>query len=48
MGMLTAHYHMISRERVTMIKGIDIAAYLVKDPQAAIAFYRDVLGIQPT
>ena len=31
-----------------MIKGMDIAAYLVKDPQAAIAFYRDVLGIQPT
>jgi predicted enzyme related to lactoylglutathione lyase len=31
-----------------MIKGIDIAAYLVKDPQAAIAFYRDVLGIKPT
>jgi predicted enzyme related to lactoylglutathione lyase len=32
----------------TMIKGMDIAAYLVRDPQAAIAFYRDVLGIQPT
>ena len=31
-----------------MIKGIDIAAYLVKDPQAQIAFYRDVLGMQPT
>ncbi len=31
-----------------MIKGMDIAAYLVRDPQAAIAFYRDVLGIQPT
>ncbi len=31
-----------------MIKGIDIAAYLVKDPQAAIAFYRDVLGMKPT
>src|SRR5579863_8960390 len=31
-----------------MIKAIDIAAYLVKDPKAAIAFYRDVLGLQPT
>ncbi|HLY01768.1 MAG TPA: VOC family protein [Candidatus Cybelea sp.] len=31
-----------------MIKGIDLSAYLVKDPQAAIAFYRDVLGMQPT
>jgi predicted enzyme related to lactoylglutathione lyase len=31
-----------------MIKGIDIAAYLVKDPQAQIAFYRDVLGMKPT
>ncbi|MFY9665087.1 MAG: VOC family protein [Candidatus Cybelea sp.] len=31
-----------------MIKGIDIAAYLVKDPKAAIAFYRDVLGMKPT
>jgi predicted enzyme related to lactoylglutathione lyase len=32
----------------SMIKGIDITAYLVKDPQAAIAFYRDVLGMKPT
>ncbi len=32
----------------TAIKGMDIAAYLVKDPQAAIAFYRDVLGMTPT
>jgi catechol 2,3-dioxygenase-like lactoylglutathione lyase family enzyme len=31
-----------------MIKGIDIAAYLVRDPQAQIAFYRDVLGMEPT
>jgi predicted enzyme related to lactoylglutathione lyase len=30
------------------ITGIDIAGYLVKDPQAAIKFYRDVLGITPT
>ena len=31
-----------------MIKGIDIAAYLVRDPKAQIAFYRDVLGMKPT
>ena len=31
-----------------MIKGIDISAYLVRDPQAQIAFYRDVLGMKPT
>lgn len=34
--------------RAATIKGIDIAAYLVKDPQAAIAFYRDVMGMTPT
>ena len=32
----------------TAVKGIDIAAYLVRDPQRAIAFYRDVLGMTPT
>lgn len=30
------------------ITGIDISGYLVKDPQAAIAFYRDKLGMVPT
>jgi predicted enzyme related to lactoylglutathione lyase len=30
------------------ITGIDIGGYLVKDPQTAIAFYRDKLGIEPT
>jgi predicted enzyme related to lactoylglutathione lyase len=30
------------------VKGIDIAAYLVRDPQRQIAFYRDVLGMTPT
>ena len=33
---------------LTSINGIDLAGYLVNDPQAAIAFYRDVLGLQPT
>lgn len=34
--------------RATVIKGIDLTAYLVKDPQRAIAFYRDVMGMTPT
>ena len=31
-----------------LISGIDIAAYITSDPQRSIAFYRDVLGIEPT
>lgn len=34
--------------RQGVIKGIDLTAYLVKDPQKAIAFYRDVMGMTPT
>jgi predicted enzyme related to lactoylglutathione lyase len=34
--------------RTALIKGIDLTAYLVKDPQRAIAFYRDVMGMTPT
>jgi predicted enzyme related to lactoylglutathione lyase len=30
------------------ITGVDLTAYLVKDPDSAIAFYRDVLGMTPT
>ena len=30
------------------IVGVDIAGYLVRDPKAAVAFYRDTLGIEPT
>jgi predicted enzyme related to lactoylglutathione lyase len=30
------------------IAGIDLTAYLVQDPQRAIAFYRDVMGMTPT
>ena len=30
------------------IKGIDLCGYLVNDPAAAIAFYRDRLGLEPT
>jgi predicted enzyme related to lactoylglutathione lyase len=36
-----------AREGAT-ITGMDVAAYLVSDPQRAIAFYRDVLGLTPT
>lgn len=32
----------------TTIKGIDLFAFLVSDPQRAIAFYRDVFGMEPT
>ena len=32
----------------TAIRGIDLSAYLVRDPEKAIAFYRDVLGMTPT
>jgi len=28
--------------------GIDISAYMVKDTERALAFYRDVLGLEPT
>ncbi len=30
------------------VVGIDMAAYFVNDPAAAIGFYRDVLGLTPT
>lgn len=33
---------------LTSINGIDLAGYLVEDPQAAIAFYRDTLGLTPS
>jgi predicted enzyme related to lactoylglutathione lyase len=35
-------------DTTTAIKGIDIAAYLVREPQRQIEFYRDVLGMTPT
>lgn len=31
-----------------IIKGVDLVAYLVKDPDAQTAFYRDILGMVPT
>ncbi|MDQ2679527.1 MAG: VOC family protein [Candidatus Eremiobacteraeota bacterium] len=30
------------------IKGMDLSGYMVKDAARAIAFYRDVLGLEPT
>ena len=30
------------------ITGLDLSAYMVKDAARAIAFYRDVLGLEPT
>ena len=32
----------------TLIKGVDLFANMCSDPQRAIAFYRDVLGMIPT
>lgn len=29
------------------VRGLDFTGYMVKDPQRAIAFYRDVLGLEP-
>ncbi|MGB6987391.1 MAG: VOC family protein [Candidatus Aquilonibacter sp.] len=33
---------------LTSINGIDLAGYLVADPQAAIDYYRDALGLTPS
>ncbi len=35
----------MSTATAVRVKGIDVHAYLVKDPQRAIAFYRDALGL---
>ena len=32
----------------TQITGMDLGAYLTSDPARSIAFYRDVLGMEPT
>ena len=32
----------------TVIKGLDLSAYMVKDAARAIGFYRDVFGLEPT
>ncbi|HZY99225.1 MAG TPA: VOC family protein [Candidatus Baltobacteraceae bacterium] len=35
-------------KKTATVTGIDIAGWLVEDPAQSIAFYRDVLGMQPT
>ena len=35
-------------QRTFNIRGIDLSGYMVKDAARAIAFYRDVLGLEPT
>ena len=34
--------------KATLITGLDVASYITGDPKRSIAFYRDVLGIEPT
>ncbi len=38
---------MVGEHPIT-ISGIDLSGYMVKDAVRAIAFYRDVLGLEPT
>ncbi len=38
---------MIGQQRAFTITGMDLSGYMVKDTSRAIAFYRDVLGIEP-
>jgi len=35
----------VTESRVT---GIEMTGYMVKDTERALAFYRDVLGLEPT
>jgi len=39
---------MTSSAHSSIITGIDVSSYITGDPQRSIAFYRDVLGIEPT
>jgi predicted enzyme related to lactoylglutathione lyase len=34
--------------RTSLITGVDLLAYFTSDPQRSIAYYREVLGIEPT
>ncbi|MDQ2865299.1 MAG: VOC family protein [Candidatus Eremiobacteraeota bacterium] len=38
---------MIGQQRAFTVTGMDLSGYMVKDAPRAIAFYRDVLGIEP-
>lgn len=35
-------------QATTPVKGVDLFGCMVRDPQRSIAFYREVLGIEPT
>ena len=37
-----------TRTKASTIIGLDISVYHTMDPKRSIAFYRDVLGLQPT
>ena len=39
---------MSTTERAFQVTGIDMNGYMVKDTGRALAFYRDVLGLEPT
>lgn len=36
-----------TQERTFRVTGMDVSGYMVKEARRAIAFYRDVLGIEP-
>ncbi len=38
---------MTGQQRAFTITGMDLSGYMVKDAPRAIAFYRDVLGVEP-
>lgn len=38
---------MSGQQRAFTVTGLDLSGYMVKDAARAIAFYRDVLGIEP-
>jgi catechol 2,3-dioxygenase-like lactoylglutathione lyase family enzyme len=37
-----------AREKTFTVTGIDLSGYMVEDAPRAIAFYRDVLGMEPS
>lgn len=39
---------MTSSTHSSIVTGLDVSSYITGDPQRSIAFYRDVLGIEPT
>ncbi|MDP9016701.1 MAG: VOC family protein [Candidatus Eremiobacteraeota bacterium] len=37
----------MSKQQAFQVTGMDLSGYMVKDAERAIAFYRDVLGLEP-